>query len=274
MNEMNNPEGKGMHPIGQGSEAGEQQISNGQRRRLWRKISLAACLVAMTAPAFAQKLKVVELFTSHGCSSCPKADELLGEMSASDPDLLLLEYHVDYWNSLVHGGDGNFVDPFSSSAFTDRQRQYRQVSMRGRPGVYTPQAIINGRTAAVGSYRSAIVEALESSPDSPLSVSIEAGSDDLSIKVQGDEAAMNAAADSTIMMVRFHRQRTTEITGGENRHLSLVNHNVVHEMNVLGRVSPGAPMSFEVSANAEGDGCAILVQSPALDILHAAVGCP
>ena len=240
----------------------------------WRNASLAACLLAMTAPALAEKLRVVELFTSHGCSSCPRADELMGEMIASDPDLLLLEYHVDYWNSLVHGGDGNFVDPFSSGAHTERQRQYRQVAMKGRPGVYTPQAIINGNTAAVGSQRGSIEGALKASPDAPLSVSIKQGAGDLSIEVLGDEAALKGASDAEIVLVRYHRQRSTEITGGENRNRTLVNHNVVHDVSVLGSVTADAQMRFEVSASAEGDGCAILVQSPSLDALHAAVDCP
>src|SRR4051812_40417428 len=63
----------------------------------------------------ASHVAVVELFTSEGCSSCPKADalftELVAEMRASKRNVLLLSFHVDYWNDL------GFPDPWSSAAF-------------------------------------------------------------------------------------------------------------------------------------------------------------
>ena len=42
---------------------------------------------------------VVELYTSQGCSSCPPADAVLGEL-ASMPNTIALAFHVDYWNGL------------------------------------------------------------------------------------------------------------------------------------------------------------------------------
>ena len=60
---------------------------------------------------------VVELFTSQGCSSCPPADALLGEL-AQRHDVLALGFHVDYWNGL------GWKDPFSNDTATERQRRY------------------------------------------------------------------------------------------------------------------------------------------------------
>ena len=60
-----------------------------------------------TAPARPQLSRaapfaVVELFTSEGCSSCPFADQHLADLEADarahGRNVLLLSFHVDYWN--------------------------------------------------------------------------------------------------------------------------------------------------------------------------------
>src|SRR5262249_32040743 len=51
---------------------------------------------------------VIELFTSQGCSSCPAADQLLGEL-AGDPSLVSVSVPVDYWDYL--GWKDTLADP-------------------------------------------------------------------------------------------------------------------------------------------------------------------
>ncbi len=90
-----------------------------------------------------QEFAVLELFTSQGCSSCPPADALLQKLQEGDKQVFALSFHVDYWNRL------GWKDPYSQKAFSDRQRAYARLRSSNR--VYTPQLIVNGKHAFVGS---------------------------------------------------------------------------------------------------------------------------
>lgn len=110
----------------------------------WYLGLLASMFVAL--PAAAETFRspqdganLVELYTSEGCSSCPPADRWLAAF-ADDPalfhTLFPLAFHVDYWNRL------GWPDRFSSSRYTDRQREYtRKGHLRQ---VYTPGLVVNG----------------------------------------------------------------------------------------------------------------------------------
>ena len=224
-----------------------------------------------------KSVKLIELFTSHGCSSCPPADELLGELLNNDPELLALEFHVDYWNSLVHGSAGNFVDPFSSSKYSMRQREYSVAKLSGRPGVYTPQAVVNGVIAAVGSNRRHISKALKIERAAAFEIHQEPSASDpsvLQISVTGDQQQRQALAGTDITLVRYIDSALTEITGGENRNLELVNHHIVFEVIQLGQISSGSDMVYTISAPDDGEGCVVLVQEGALTPVYAALECP
>ena len=82
-----------------------------------RHIVSAACGIwlAATGAIQAEPVVVVELYTSQGCSSGPPADEFIA-MLASDPRILPLALHVDYWDYI------GWADVFAQSKFTDRQR--------------------------------------------------------------------------------------------------------------------------------------------------------
>jgi len=231
---------------------------------------VAACAAPAAVAADGKPLRVIELFTSHGCSSCPPADELLGRLIERQPELVALEYHVDYWNRLVHGADGNWIDPFSHADWTMRQREYDMANLRGRRGVYTPQMIVNGRFAAVGSDAGRIAMALDDAPLSLVDVRIDAQQGAYAVTVSGD---MAVGAD--ILLIRYQDRATTRITGGENRHRTLVNHHVVLSHEALGRLDgEQEEQRFSVAASDEGQGCAVLVQDRMMSPIFGAARCP
>src|SRR5258708_12704749 len=89
--------------------------------------ALGVCaIVAVVRPAHADPRAVVELFTSQGCSSCPAADKIIGEL-ARDPNVIALSLPIDYWDYL------GWKDTLADSPFTPRQKAYSH--MPGDPPV-------------------------------------------------------------------------------------------------------------------------------------------
>lgn len=89
-----------------------------------------------------QGVAVLEIFTSEGCNSCPNAERavagLRDQVQAKGGNLILLAWHVDYWDKL------GWKDPFASPQYTQRQREYQIKSGLGQ--AWTPHMLINGRT--------------------------------------------------------------------------------------------------------------------------------
>ncbi|MEL6258130.1 MAG: DUF1223 domain-containing protein [Pseudomonadota bacterium] len=202
---------------------------------------------------------LVELFTSQSCSSCPPAEAYFADL-ATDPSLVVIEWHVDYWNALVHGGDGSWVDPFSSEAHTERQRQYAQ-SLFGNNRVYTPQAIVAGAADAVGSDKSAVQRAIADAPAATARVSVDPIDDKLLATIEpriGDETDADGA---DIVFVRLKPRQTTAVRGGENKDQVLSSANIALETVRLGEWT-GRTAVFEAPAPSAGETCAIFVQTP------------
>ena len=186
-------------------------------------------LTLATLPACAEpRPVVVELFTSQGCSSCPPADTLLAELSKK-PGLVTLSYSVDYWNYL------GWHDTLSSSANSDRQREYAR--MRGDGRVYTPQIVVDGVTHANGSDEKAIEEAMQAAAtrlnDVKVPVSMHAEGDTLVIGIGAapDRSDQRAA---TVWLALAKEKETVSITRGENRGRNLTYHHPVRDLTPVG----------------------------------------
>lgn len=164
---------------------------------------------------------VLELFTSQGCSSCPSADRYLTQLSEQD-DLLVLSYHVTYWDYI------GWKDPYGQRAFDQRQVTYaRTIGDR----VYTPQLVINGRHALVGSDRVKTRQLLkQDAHKAPALLTI----DEVSLENQKLTVVFKppeAAKEQTIVeLLLVQPSGEDAVDAGENRGRKLKHTNVVRRL--------------------------------------------
>lgn len=86
-----------------------------------------------------ERVSLIELFTSEGCSSCPPAERWLGKLRDAPGlwrDFVPVAFHVDYWNRL------GWPDRFSSKEFT--RREYAYAAAWASESVYTPCFVRDG----------------------------------------------------------------------------------------------------------------------------------
>ena len=202
--------------------------------------------MADTSASGAQRA-VVELFTSQGCSSCPPADAVAGRLR-SVPDLLVLSFHVNYWDGL------GWKDPIGSQGSTDRQNAYARSL--GEHSVFTPQVIVNGKVSLIGSQEGAIQRTLEAMGKDTFPVQA-----DLTKQPDGGFALSlkGPAIPAEVWEIRYVKYAATRIRGGENGGRMLETFNNVTHIRRLGAFAPG--MSQLPPLNAPDDGLAIIVQA-------------
>ncbi|MEM8935760.1 MAG: DUF1223 domain-containing protein [Pseudomonadota bacterium] len=215
--------------------------------------------------AMAYEPVAVELFTSQGCSSCFKATKMVGDL-ARRQDVVLLSWHVDYWNRL-ETRNGPWIDPYSDASHTERQRTYNKA-IRHKATVYTPQMVIGGAHSAVGSNREAVETLIATAREAAQPAPIEFTHKDDGYEIR--LGALDGAAEAFI--IDFLPGMPTTIRGGENAGRTFSNHHVVTGVRALGAVEPYG--SLKTTAPANGHGCALLIQRPAQGEIIAAQYCP
>jgi hypothetical protein len=191
--------------------------------------ALGVCaIVAIIRPAHAEPRAVVELFTSQGCSSCPPADKIIGEL-ANDPSVIALSMPIDYWDYL------GWKDTLADSRFSARQKAYSQ--MRGDRDVYTPQVVVNGAAHVIGSDRAGIEGAIRDTKKSDgvmsVPVSMTLAGKQLNVSVAASHAGP-MASHGEIWICAISRSIPISIGRGENRGHELTYYNVVRNLLKVG----------------------------------------
>jgi len=208
------------------------------------------------AAELAKPVGVVELFTSQGCNSCPRADALFTEMAQRD-DIVTLAYHVTYWDYL------GWRDTMASKDNTERQYSYMRAL--GAGSVYTPQVVVNGRFHVNGANRAAINDTLAEAAEDSLPVG-------LTVRTVGDSVVIDAGESKTpsakahLVLVYYGPPLQVDIGRGENNGRKMTYWNAVSDVQTAG-MWHGKAQSYELPASeiARKGGCAVLLQSVAAD---------
>jgi hypothetical protein len=241
--------------------------------RILRLVAIAVAATVIVGPSFAGEpdqtgtgmsampVGVVELFTSQGCNSCPPADEFFADIAARN-NVVALAYHVNYWDYL------GWPDTLSSEKNTERQYDYMRA-FRSR-SVYTPQAIINGRTHVNGANRAAVNGALDTLEKSGqgMRVPIKVARAGDGIVIDAGDAAPGPAmpTDAHLIVIYFDAPQTIRIDKGENSGRRLTYWNAVSDIQTAG-MWHGRAQRYELPTSevTRKGGCAVLLQAVSKD---------
>jgi len=222
----------------------------------WSGAIGVCALMVIIRPAVAEPRAVVELFTSQGCSSCPPADKIIGEL-AEDSSVIALSMPIDYWDYL------GWKDTLADARFSARQKAYSL--MRGDRDVYTPQVVVNGSAHVVGSDRAGIERAIGITRRTEGVMSLP-----VSMKLDGDQITVSVAASrgpaathGEVWICSVSRAVPISIARGENRGRDLTYYNVVRNVLKVGDWNGSAgswTVPMENIAREGIDGAAVFVQ--------------
>ena len=225
-------------------------------------ISRAGCVATLGALLFApagqagetREPIMVELFTSQGCSSCPQADALLGELQARH-DVVAVSFNIDYWDYI------GWRDTLASHENTLRQQAYARVLSSHQ--VYTPEMVIDGDENVAGNQRDSALQLIEKCKHEDIAervpVTLRLAGDDVDIAIGGGQHR-----DATVWMAHTVASRSVEIGRGENRGRTVTYHNVVRSFAAVGKWS-GDALSLRLPAKGQpgenSDGVVVWVQA-------------
>jgi hypothetical protein len=160
-------------------------------------------LIASSGP---DHVKLIELYSSESCSSCPPADEWISKLQQKDglwKTFVPVVFHVDYWNYL------GWKDDFSSDLMTKRQVELSKLWTSS--SVYTPGFIVDGKEWKNWRNDGAEFPASKQTKKIDLKVYKLAG-DSFKVTASGLDPAMRY----TVRLAQLGMGLGSRITGGEN----------------------------------------------------------
>lgn len=186
-----------------------------------------AVMKTVTSPD--NRVAVLELYTSEGCSSCPPADRFLSQLKdsgISSKQLIPMAFHVTYWDYI------GWNDRFAKEQFDLRQRELAQKN--NLTTIYTPQFLLSGddyrRYSSFNSDINKLVKQ-KSLVDLKLSSYLEKQESDEKLHLEAtadiSKSQLNAAS---LYFVVLEHNLTSRVEDGENEGENLHHDYVVREM--------------------------------------------
>src|SRR5262245_12848938 len=158
---------------------------------------------------------------------------MIESQPAAGVEIVGLGEHVDYWDRC------GWKDRFSSAVFTSRQRQY--AARMKSDDLYTPQMVVDGHEAFIGTDVDAARRAIERAVATPhgairivevvttSSVTVSVAASNLPALTPGDRA--------DIVVAVIEDGLRTDVKAGENKGRRLTHAAVVHEMKAVAEAS-------------------------------------
>lgn len=169
-----------------------------------------------TAASGPDRVGLLELYTSEGCSSCPPADEWLSGIAAAGygaDKVVPLAFHVDYWDYI------GWKDRFANAGFSARQRE---IAASGGAGfVYTPQVVFNGEDLRGWQQRSRFSQAVSQSLQQPARAKIDLSiatpaSGDIRVNTSAQALKPQDRQYAEVYIAVYENNLSSAVNAGEN----------------------------------------------------------
>lgn len=187
-------------------------------------LGMSSCAQNNSDQKTTKGIAVLELFTSEGCSSCPPADELLGEIQNENKDgqVYVLSYHVDYWDRQ------GWKDIFGNPEYT--KRQYDYAKWLGKEPVYTPQVVVNGTKDYIGSDEFTIRNAISSALSKPAAAELALKTTPVNNKLNVNYNVNGISKNSRLLLAVVQKSAKSNVKRGENANRVLSHYQIVKEL--------------------------------------------
>jgi hypothetical protein len=177
----------------------------------------AADAASCSAASGPIRTRLLELYTSEGCSSCPPADRWLSQLPR-DAGVVALAFHVDYWDRL------GWKDRFAQAAFSQRQRDRNRLT----GWVYTPQFMLDG--ADFRGWHRGLPARAPVPAQAHLTLSLDTLPGHIDTRTEVRYASTAAGRNARLYLALTENRLSSSVTAGENARRTLRHDDVVRTL--------------------------------------------